>query len=424
MKPAKFPLLLFLGAIFWGLLSIGCQPEVEVPAQSTVTMAAPTRTPLQPPSANKMGIHLLLDDGRTAWPIERWPAHMHYARQLVGEWGYITQLVRSEDLDIRRWQYFMDLCGELQLTPIIRLGTVYNDEHNYWEQPPVAKDDRYHTIASQYAEFIAGLDWPTSDHYIIIGNEPNHSNEWGGNVDPAAYARFFLDTAQAIRQADPNARIMLAPLDMFAPHTGAVPFADGRSFMDAESFMDAMVQAEPDIYAHVDALASHSYALGAFKQPPWEQTFQVDYLHDAFNPAHRPPPEGIHNRGINGYEWELWKLGTYGIDDLPVFITETGWRKAETTNPAALDGSSDLPDAATVAVYLDLAYHGNDGRYPELPKTGWTPWLDDPRVVAVTPFALNGLPAEWGHTNWLQLDAEGNVLGQYAMFDTLAESAP
>ena len=99
-----------------------------------------------------------------------------------------------------------------------------------------------------------------------------------------------------------------------------------------------------------------------------------------------------------------------------MFITETGWRHAES-------GGEALPDAETIAVYLDLTLRGNGGRYPEYPEEGWTPWLDDPRVMAVTFFALDGFPAEWGHTNWLVLGAEGDVLGTYAPFDLLATVA-
>ena len=69
---------------------------------------------------------------------------------------------------------------------------------------------------------------------------------------------------------------------------------------------------------------------------------------------------------------------------------------------------------------LDLALYGNKGRYPDDPEVGWTPWMDDPRVVAVTPFALNGRPSEWGHTNWLALDSTGAVLDTYPPFDLLA----
>lgn len=88
-------------------------------------------------------------------------------------------------------------------------------------------------------------------------------------------------------------------------------------------------------------------------------------------------------------------------------------------DPAATDNGHPLPDAEIVAVYLNLALWGNNGLYPQLPETGWTPWLSDPRVLGVTPFALNGAPAEWGHTNWLALDAAGNVLDTYPQFDLL-----
>jgi hypothetical protein len=105
------------------------------------------------------------------------------------------------------------------------------------------------------------------------------------------------------------------------------------------------------------------------------------------------------------------------VAPLPVFITETGWRHAES-------GGEALPDAETVAEYIDLTLYGNDGRYPEYPEVGWTPWLDDSRVAAVTFFALDGFPVEWGHTNWLVLDAEGNVMGSYAPFELLVTIAP
>ena len=79
-----------------------------------------------------------------------------------------------------------------------------------------------------------------------------------------------------------------------------------------------------------------------------------------------------------------------------------------------------LPSAQTVANYFDLALHGNQGRYPHYPETGWTPWLEDERVIAVIPFAFNGLPQEWGHTNWLILNQQGTVIGTYRPFDLFA----
>jgi hypothetical protein len=399
------------------------EPAAEpVPAATPSPTPAPTATPLPTPvpAPNKRGVHLLIDDGRNAWPVEAWSEHLAYARQAVGQGGYVTQVVRSEDLDLARWQHFMDLCAEYELTPILRLATTFDLEMGWWEAPQRDEDGSYRTVAAAYAAFVSGLDWPTGEHYVVVGNEPNHGNEWGGRADPAAYARFLVDVATAVRAADPAARVLNAGFDPYTPHTGGFPFIDGMVYMDAETFIDEMVEAVPDVFSYLDYWCSHVYPLGPFSAPPWEQAYGRDLINGAVNPRHQPPPPGVYNRGINGYEWELWKLSTYGITGLQVMITEAGWRHAETTDPDAMDGGAGLPDAETVAAYLDLAMWGNGGRYPDWPETGWTPWDADPRVVAVTPFAFDGLPREWGHTNWLMLDAEGTILGTYAPFDVWA----
>jgi hypothetical protein len=111
-------------------------------------------------------------------------------------------------------------------------------------------------------------------------------------------------------------------------------------------------------------------------------------------------PAAPPSRGIIGFEWVLWHLAQWGITDLPVFITETGWRHCEAGYPSVVE----------VNVYFDLALRGNCVRYPPLPSTGWTPWLDDDRLIAITPFALDGHPDEWGHSNWLEMDENGAIL--------------
>ncbi len=367
---------------------------------------------------NKRGIHLLLDDGRNVWDTSLWYEHLQYARQLVGDGGFVVELIRADDLDLERWQYFMDLCAALGITPILRLATTFDRENNWWNAPTADSDGSYRTLASDYATFVAGLEWTTDTHYVIVGNEPNHGNEWSGRPNPAAYARFLIDVADAIHAADPQAIILNAGFDPYTPNTGSQPFIDGMYYVDEESFLDDMIAAYPDVFSYVDVWASHSYPQGPFTLPPWVQAYGRDMLNDAVNRQHAEPPADIYNRGINGYEWELWKLSTYGIHDLPVMITETGWRHSESTDPNALDNTP-LPDAVTVAQYVELAFYGNDGRYPQYPTSGWTPWADDTRVIGVALFALDGVTTEWGHTNWLSLDADGRVLDTYAMFDVL-----
>lgn len=64
---------------------------------------------------------------------------------------------------------------------------------------------------------------------------------------------------------------------------------------------------------------------GPFTAPPWEQSYNRNLLNGAVDDAPRPPPDGLYNRGINGYDWELWKLHSYGVRHIDVLITETGW---------------------------------------------------------------------------------------------------
>lgn len=358
------------------------------------------------PQTQKMGVHLLLDDGRVSWPVKLWSEHIDYAAK-VGR--YVVQLVRSDDLDTEKWQTFMDLCADRGLIPIIRLATTWNDAQNAWDAPPRDADETYTTIARDYADFLAALRWPDeTPRYVIVGNEPNHGEEWGGVPDPAAYARFLLDVSAAVKETVPTAQIASAPLDPYTPHTNGQPFENGMVYIDAESFMDAMTQAEPKIWDSVDVWASHSYPIDQ-SAPPWERVHKIDYLNGAGNPDVTPPVGGVFNRGINSYRWELFKLGSLGVTRvLPVLVTETGWR------------ADRVADAETLARYYDLSLQGNYGRYPDSPESGWTPWLRDDLVVAVVPFALDGNPAEWDAHNWLDVDADGTITGTRPIFDLAA----
>jgi len=403
------------------MLMAACQVSPTTPTtitQPTNIDTKPVVSALPTPS-NKLGVHLLLTDGRYDWPMDRWPEHMQYARRAVGEWGFVVQLVRLDDLDPSRWQRFMDLAATLHLIPILRLATFHDEELGGWTAPPQDPDETYRTVAAEYVQFLTALRWPTNAHYVIVGNEPNHGPEWGGRPNPAAYARFLIDVADALHAADSQARVLNAGFDPYSPNTGDAPFIDGNFYLDSETFMDQMIAAQPDVFTRLDAWNSHAYPLGPFTEGPWEQHFQIDRLDGATNPLSIKPPSGVNNRGINGYEWELLKLDSYGVPSVPVLITETGWRHMESINSNGSASSHPLPQANVIAQYLDLALHGNGGRYPNLPETGWIPWLDDPRVVGVVVFALDGHPQYWGHTNLLALDRHGRILDTYAPFDLL-----
>lgn len=372
-----------------------------------------------PVDTSKIGVHLLLDDGRDSWDISLWDEHIAMADEALADGGYVVQLIRLDDLDVDRWQHFLDLCEAHNLTPIIRLATNWDREAGHWEQPLADADGHYHTIAAQYADFIAGLDWHTDQLMVILLNEPNNGIEWAGTPDPAAYARFLVDAAAAIRTANPDVQILNAALDLYAPNTNGQPFLGDFSLIDADTFMEAMVTEEPDVFAQIDIWNSHPYPMGAFREAPWVQSYEFEAINGA-TPPENQPPRGVFNRGINSYEWELWKLSTFGIEEIPVMITEIGWRHSESTTEASLDAGEGYPTAEIAARYLDIALQGNNGCYPALRQDGWTPLLRDDRVMGVVIFALNGNPAEWGHSNLLQLNMSGDLTGTYPTFNFLS----
>jgi len=374
-----------------------------------------------PPVDNsKIGLHLLLDDGRGSWDISLWDEHIAKADEALADDGFVVQLVRSDNLDTERWQQFLDLCETHNLTPIIRLATTWNPDEGYWEQPPADSDGRYQSIAEEYADFVAELDWHTEQPIVILLNEPNNGVEWGGTPDPAAYARFLVDTSAAIRDANPNVQILNAALDLYAPNTNGQPFMGEFSHIDADTFMEAVIAEEADVFVQIDIWNSHAYPMGAFREAPWVQAYEFEAINGATLPENQPP-RGIFNRGINGYEWELWKLSTLGVEALPVMITETGWRHSESIEESSLDAGEGYPTAEIAARYLDIALQGNNGRYPALRQDGWTPLLRDERVMGVVIFALNGNPAEWGYTNLLQVNMSGDLTGTYPAFNFLSD---
>lgn len=407
-----------------GLLCIGTLIGAAVDsanraAPPTVTPTPlPTLTPiaLNAPDLSKVGVHFLLDDGRQSWETAVWESHFEAADQIVGSRGFAVQVIRSSDLRPHYWQYFLDLCAKYGMTPVFRLSTTFRRKDMFWRTPHKDADGHYTSLAQSYARFLSGMDWHGMTPYVVLLNEPNNGLEWGGMPDAEEYAYFVADTIPILRAAVPGIKILNAALDHYAPNTYGEKIETGFAYIDAGTYMDMMEQAVPGIFQQFDVWNSHPYPLGAFREPPWNSLYQVDSRKGL--PA-APAPEGVHNRGINSYEWELWKLSTYGVTPKPVLITETGWRY-QSEIVGGDDGGEGYPTQEQVAEYLDLAMWGNEGRYPDLPETGWTPWLRDPRVIGVSVFALDGVQTKWGHTNLLRMTIDGRIEDTTPLYDVLA----
>lgn len=268
---------------------------------------------------NKFGVHILF------------PTEIHEAAKLVnsngGDWGYVTIPIQAGDKDLVKWQKFMDDAKTLHVTPIIRIAT-----ENYYFDSRVWRKPDFSDILD-FANFLDSLNWPTLNRYVIIFNEPNRADEWGGAVNPVEYANILSYAVEEFKSKSEDFFIISAGFDNAAPNMG-------DKYKDQYDFMRQMDFAVPRIFSQIDAIASHSYP----------------------NPGFKQPPNVLTRRSIGSFIYEKKLADSLGDKDLSVFITETGWSKNE-----VLDEK--------IASYYHEAFE--------------SVWSDE-NVVAVTPFLLMG----------------------------------
>ncbi|MFH1536083.1 MAG: hypothetical protein ABIC96_03370, partial [Patescibacteria group bacterium] len=320
-------------------------------AISIQTSASAIVDPLAVPN-NKFGIHII-----QATPDESSPA-----AQLVntnGDWGYITVLVESKDRKHDKWQEFFNDLRRRHLIPLVRLAT--KPQGNFWKRP-------YEGEEQAWADFLDSLNWPTKNRYVIIYNEPNHATEWGNQVDAISYAETLDKTIAALKNKNQDFFILNAGLDASAP--SKPPF-----FEDQTVFMRKMDEAVPGIFNKLDGWVSHSYP----------------------NPNFVGFPVDRGRKTVRTWEWEQEFLQSLGVGNLPIFITETGWKHAE-----GINFDNFLPSAETVSQYFKQAFQGS--------------W-NAPEIVAVTPFLLNYQESPFDHFSFKKV-ADTNY---YPMYKTIQD---
>lgn len=271
--------------------------------------------PLSHPN-NKFGIHILF------------PSELQKAAQLVntsgGDWGYVVIPIQSGDKNLAKWQQFMNDCANYHIIPIIRLAT----EGDYFNTKVWRIPNDLDIL--DFANFLNSLDWPTKNRYVVVYNEVNRGDEWGGAPEPSAYANILSYAVTVFKTKNPNFFIISAGMDNAA--------VDTSTSMNEYEYLYQMDLAVPGIFNQIDGMASHSYPNPAFSQPPWIQT----------------------RTSISSFQYEKSTIDNLSNKFLPVFITETGW-------------SQDLVGQQTTASYLTQAF-----------SLVW----NDPSIVTVSPFLL------------------------------------
>lgn len=291
---------------------------------------------------NKVGIHIISPTESESSPSAS------LVNSSGGDWGYLTILIQDNDLDQNKWQSFFNDLRRKHLIPIVRLATTI-DPKGYWKTPTADE-------AQKWADFLDSLIWPTKNRYVVIYNEPNAGLEWGGSADPASYAQALDQTITALKNKSSDFFVMNAGFNASAPQK--LP-----SYEDEATYLQQMNQAVPGIFNKLDGWASHSY------------------------PDIKSSPDASGRGSVRTYQWELSDLQSLGLNhNLPVFITETGWKHAEGVNY-----DSSLPTAETVAQYYQQAF-----------SSVW----NDPKVAAVTPFLLTYQAAPFDHFSFKKMTGE------------------
>ncbi len=297
---------------------------------------------------NIFGIHILFPD------------ELSEAAKLVnskgGDWGYVTIPIQASDKNIIKWQRFMDDSRKNHLIPILRLATD-GDFFNKisWSKP--TDDD-----VLDFANFLNSLNWPTKNRYIVIYNEPNRGDEWGGTPNPSEYAEILSYAADVFKQRSDEFFIISAGLDNASSN---IP---GQS-VNEYNFLRQMDNAVPGVFAKIDGMASHSYPNPGFSQLPSSYGYE----------------------GTASFNYERDLIQNLEGKSLPVFITETGW-----TN-----------DKVSDSVQSD--YY----------KTAFTSIWNDDSVVAVTPFLLRAGLGPFAQFSFIK---DGSKLGKYNAIQDLQKS--
>ncbi len=278
-----------------GLLLLGIAIILSLlqPAPTHITFGPPVEVVTNKPI---MGVHTRLTDEVEEWKIQR---TLQMVREMGASWiveFFPWAYYQAEDGRIA-WEHPDLVVGHAKangLKVIARLG--YTPE---WARPPdtpltyLDRDsyDEFATFAAAFATRYRG----TVD-YLIIGNEPNLSFEWGYRVTtPKDYVDLLRIVYPAVKAANPDITVLAGALAPTLEPEGS-PWATNDLV-----YLRGMYEAGAADY--FDGLAVHAYGL----------TF----------PADAEPGEDI----LNFRRIELLRaiMVEFGDEATPMYVTESGW---------------------------------------------------------------------------------------------------
>lgn len=274
-------------------LAIAILVSLIRPAPRRITFGDPvpviTTTPI-------MGVHTRLTDEVEEWKIQR---TLQMVREMGASWiveFFPWAYYQAEDGSVA-WEHPDLVVGHARangLKVIARIG--YTPEWARPEDTPMTylDHDAYDDFAAFAASFAARYQGAVD--YLIVGNEPNLSFEWGYREATALdYVDLLRAVYPAVKEANPNVMVLAGALAPTLEPAGS-PWA-----VNDLTFLNDMYAAGAADY--FDALAVHAYGL----------TF----------PATAEPDAAV----LNFRRIELARQVMLDHNDAatPIFITESGW---------------------------------------------------------------------------------------------------
>jgi hypothetical protein len=227
------------------------------------------------------GVHLL-DPGELEWVLPY--------RGTTDKF-YVTVPFTLSDRRAEVWEKFFKEAESAKITPLLRLVTKFDNKH--WTIP-----SRQDIVSA--TSFLTALPW-SGERYIILFNETNRAEEWGGKIDPEGYARIAWFSLQWLKTEPVNYVVLPAGLDAAAPNNHVL--------LDSFRYIERMYRAEPELFRHLDGWTSHAYP----------------------NPDFTATVHGTGKASIRGFETEQAYLQRLTGVTFAMYITETGWRQTYAT---------------------------------------------------------------------------------------------
>jgi hypothetical protein len=256
---------------------------------------------------NPYGVNVFLDREPVDWKIR-------HTMQMIADAkiGWVKQQFSWAEIEPQEgvfWDYKYDKSSWDKFDRIVDLAEEYGleviarvDRPPDWARPegsnPEAPPFDPHTYADFIYQFVQ--HYRGRIHYIQIWNEPNLHTEWreGAPVDARSYVRLLQLAYERAKEADPNIRILCAPL---AVNTRDDP---NRLFLSELTYLEEMYRA--GAASSFDIMSANAYG---FDDPP-----------------EAPPDPGR----LNFRRVELLRLvmEEYGDRDKAIWFNEYGWNAA------------------------------------------------------------------------------------------------